>query len=207
MPSPQIAVDVAELNDFHWESLFTEPRPIELEIGTGKAGFLLRRAQANPQRNFFGIEWANEFYRYAVDRMQRWGMTNVRLLRADASEFIRLICPRNSLDALHVYHPDPWPKRRHWKRRLFQPRFVNAAVECLIPGARWAVQTDHAEYYEAIVELLRGHPDLEEIPFEDPTFGVTELADDDVTIETNFEIKYRKEGRNFYRVAMHKKES
>lgn len=207
MPSPQIAVDVAELNDFHWDSLFAEPRPIELEIGTGKAGFLLRRAQANPQRNFFGIEWANEFYRYAVDRMQRWGMTNVRLLRADASEFIRLICPRNSLAALHVYHPDPWPKRRHWKRRLFQPRFINAAVECLIPGARWAVQTDHAEYYAAIVELLRGHPELEEIPFEDPTFGVTELADDDVTIETNFEIKYRKEGRNFYRIAMQKKES
>ena len=170
-----IAVGLDALRDFHWEDLFVAAaRPIEVEIGTGKAGFLLRRAQAYPDRNFLGLEWTNEFYRFALDRMQRWKVPNVRLLRSDASHFIRLVCPRNSLAALHIYHPDPWPKRRHAKRRLIQRPFVEAARDCLIPGGRWAVQTDHAEYFELIQELLKNEPGLAEIPFDDPEFGVAD---------------------------------
>ena len=197
---PPVAVEPAELLDLRWERLFGNSNPVELEIGVGKAGFLLRRAQAYPQRNFLGIEWANEFYRFAVDRMQRWKVANVRLLRDDASQFIRTSCPRSSLTALHVYHPDPWPKRRHHKRRLFQKPFVDAAVECLLPGGRWAVQTDHAEYFQVIQALLRGHPQLEEIPFDDPDFGVAESR-----VESNFEIKYLREGRTLYQIAMRRK--
>ncbi len=198
--SRPVAVDPAELVELRWEWLFGNSNPVELEIGVGKAGFLLRRAQANPQRNFLGIEWANEFYRYAVDRMRRWKVENVRLLRADASQFMRETCPRGSLSALHVYHPDPWPKRRHHKRRLFQKAFVDAAVECLAPGGRWAVQTDHAEYFEVIQELLRSQPQLEEIPFDDPEFGVA-----DSRVESNFEIKYLREGRNLYQIAVRRR--
>jgi tRNA (guanine-N7-)-methyltransferase len=195
-----VAVELSELHDFRWERVFGNANPVELEIGVGKAGFLLQRARAYPQRNFLGIEWANEFYRYAVDRMQRWKVPNVRLLRTDAQHFIRLVCPRSSLTALHVYHPDPWPKRRHHKRRLFQEPFVDAAVACLLPGGRWAVQTDHAEYFEIIQQLLREHPELEEIPFDDPDFGVA-----DAHVETNFEIKYLREGREIYRIAVRRK--
>lgn len=197
---PPIAVEPSELADFRWERIFGNARPVELEIGTGKAGFLLRRAQAHPQRNFFGIEWANEFYRYALDRMRRWKMTNVRLLRTDAADFIRRTCPRGSLTVLHVYHPDPWPKRRHHKRRLFQPVVVEAAVECLVHGGCWAVQTDHGEYFEVIQSLLRGHPNLQEISFDDPQLGLT-----DERVQTNYEIKYLSEGRAIYRVAMRRK--
>ncbi len=197
MTTPRIAVELAELEDFSWERLFTVRRPIELEIGIGKAGFLLRRAQACPDRDFLGIEWANEYYRSAVDRMERWRMTNVRILRTDASHFVRLVCPRASLAALHVYHPDPWPKKRHHKRRLFQPAFVDAAVDCLVPGGRWAVQTDHAEYFEIIRPLLLGHPDLVETPFDEPEFGV-----ESARVATNFEIKYLKEGRSLHQMAV-----
>lgn len=192
-----IAVALAELEQFSWEACFAVSRPVEVEIGTGKAGFLLRRARACPERNFLGIEWANEFYRYAVDRMERWQMPNVRLLRSDASHFIRILCPRESLTALHVYHPDPWPKRRHSKRRLFQPAFVEAAVQCLVHGGHWAVQTDHAEYFESIRPLLLAHPELYETPFDDPEFGVEAAR-----VATNFEIKYLKEGRSIYQLAV-----
>ncbi|MEP0847512.1 MAG: tRNA (guanosine(46)-N7)-methyltransferase TrmB [Phycisphaerae bacterium] len=195
-----VAVEPAELADFSWLRLFGNGRAVELEIGTGKAGFLLRRAREHPEINFLGIEWANEFYRFAADRMRRWGVRNVRILRTDAGRFVREICPRASLAALHVYHPDPWPKRRHQRRRLFQPPFVDAAVECLLPGARWAVQTDHAEYFEVIRGLLLAHPRLEEIAFDDPAFGI-----EDERVETNFAIKYLKEGRPMYRIAVRRR--
>jgi tRNA (guanine-N7-)-methyltransferase len=196
-PNVPVAVDIDVLKDFAWERIFPAPRPIELEIGTGKAGFLLRRARACPDHNFFGIEWANQFYRYAVDRMERWGVSNVRLMRTDAAHFVLHVCPRQSLTALHVYHPDPWPKKRHHKRRLIQPAFIDAAVECLVPGGHWAVQTDHAAYFDVIRPLLLGHPQLVETPFDDPQFGVEAAR-----VATNFEIKYLKEGRQIYQVAV-----
>ena len=200
METPPVAVDLAELNNFAWERIFAQSRPIELEIGTGKAGFLLRRAQANPERNFLGIEWANKFYKYAVDRMERWQVPNVRVLRTDASHFVRIVCPRASLAALHVYHPDPWPKKRHHRRRLIQKPFVEAAIQCLVPDGHWAVQTDHAEYFEAIADLLRSYPDLREVPFDDSEFGVEAAR-----VATNFEIKYAKEGRTFYQIAVRRR--
>jgi tRNA (guanine-N7-)-methyltransferase len=200
MQERPVLVQLAELEHFSWPACFGDDRPVELEIGTGKAAFLLRRARAVPEHNFLGLEWAGEFYRYAVDRMQRWKMPNVRLLRSDASHFVRFTCPRTSLTALHVYHPDPWPKRRHWKRRLFQPAFVDAAVECLVPGGHWAVQTDHAEYFEVIATLLRAHAGLVEVPFDDPRFGV-----ESARVTTNFETKYLREGRQIYQIAVQRR--
>jgi tRNA (guanine-N7-)-methyltransferase len=197
MNSRPVAVELAELEHFSWSALFGRAQPVELEIGTGKAAFLLRRAQARLERDFLGIEWASEFYRFAVDRMERWQVPNVRLLRTDASHFVRFVCPRESLTALHVYHPDPWPKHRHHKRRLFQPPFVEAAVVCLLHGGHWAVQTDHAEYFEIIRPLLLSHPELYEVPFDDPEFGVEAAR-----VATNFEVKYLREGRRIYQLAV-----
>lgn len=194
------AVDLAELTGLQWPTLFGNDRPVELEIGTGKGGFLLRRAQAHPELNFLGIEWANAIYRYVIDRLQRHHVSNARMLRVDAGYFVRVCCPRDSLAALHTYHPDPWPKKRHHRRRLFQKPFVDAAVTCLQSGARWAVQTDHAEYFEQIEPLLRGHPELVEVPFGDVDSGV-----EDDRIATNFEIKYLREGRPMYRLAVRRR--
>jgi tRNA (guanine-N7-)-methyltransferase len=195
----RIEVAPEELIELRWERLFGNTNPVELEIGAGKGGFLLRRAQAFPDRNFLGIEWASEFYKYATDRMRRWRVTNVRMLRTDAGHFISSICPRDSLSALHVYHPDPWPKRRHWKRRLFQPRFVEAAIACLRSGARWWVQTDHAEYFEVMRALLGGRAEIVEVSFDDPALGIN--SED---IASNFEIKYRRQGREIHRIAVQK---
>ncbi len=200
-PTP-IAVPADALRDFSWKRLFGRDRPVEVEIGCGKGGFLLRRSAALPETNFLGIEWASEFYRFAIDRMRRRGAANVRILRADAARFIREVCPRDSLTALHIYHPDPWPKRRHNRRRLIQPEFIAAATACLVPGGRLAVQTDHAEYFEVIAELLRAAPGLMETEFDDPRFGV-----DASRVQTNFEIKYVREGRDIYQIAMRRSDA
>ncbi len=197
---PSLVLEPPPLGIVCWRAIFGNDQPVELEIGTGKAAFLLRRARAHPEINFLGIEWANEFYRFAADRMARWRATNVRMLRIDAARFVREQCPRESLAALHVFHPDPWPKRRHWKRRLFQPAFVGAAAACLQHGGRWAVQTDHAEYFEVIAELLRGCDALAEVPFDDPHYSI-----ESARVATNFEIKYLREGRAIYQIAMRKR--
>ncbi len=199
-PPEQIAVALEQLEDLDWRRLFGNDRPVEVEIGIGKGGFLLARARQHPDRNFFGIEWANKYYRYAVDRMSRWGVTNVRIVRTDATHFFLVLCPPESVSVLHVYHPDPWPKKRHHKRRLFQPRFVEAAVRALVPGGVIRVQTDHAEYFDVIRGLLTSHPHLRQVPFNDARFGIRE----DGAVETNFEIKYRREGRDIYRLAVQK---
>jgi len=181
-------------------ALFGNDRAVELEIGCGKGGFLLRAARRHPERNFLGIEWASKFHRFAADRMARWGVTNVRILRTDAKNFVMHRLPPDCLSALHVYHPDPWPKKRHHKRRLLTPDFVNAAVRALRPGARWAIQTDHAEYFAWIQTVTTARPELEPIPFDDPDYGTV-----DERTETNYETKYLREGRTIYRLAFRRR--
>ncbi|MCK6456549.1 MAG: tRNA (guanosine(46)-N7)-methyltransferase TrmB [Phycisphaerae bacterium] len=181
---------------------FGNEHPIELEIGCGKGGFLLRQARAHPERNFVGIEWASKYFRYAADRMCRWGVENVRLVRTDAKHFVMHRLPPACLSALHVYHPDPWPKKRHHKRRLFCAEFVDAAARVLRPGARWAIQTDHAEYFAVIRGLIDGRLDFEPAPFDDPEYGTI-----DERTETNFEVKYVREGRTIYRLALRRRGS
>ena len=186
---------IGERIDF--ADLFGRTAPVEMEIGCGKGGFLLRQARAHPERDYFAVEWASKFYRFAIDRMARWGLTNVRILRDDARKLVLHRLPADSLLALHIYHPDPWPKKRHHKRRLICPEFVEAAVRALRGGGRLAVQTDHAEYFGVIRGLLTRHPALEPVDFVDPDFGVPEER-----IETNFETKYLREGRAMHRLAM-----
>jgi tRNA (guanine-N7-)-methyltransferase len=186
-----------QLLDF--EDMFGRSAPVEMEIGSGKGGFLLSRAREHPERNYFGVEWANKYYRYAADRMVRWGMTNVRLMRTDARHLVMHHLPAESLQILHIYHPDPWPKKRHHKRRLFQPAFVRAATDALVADGRIAVQTDHEEYFNWIREVVTSEPRLTEIPFDQPETGVTNGR-----VSTNFEVKYIREGRAIYQIALMK---
>jgi tRNA (guanine-N7-)-methyltransferase len=180
---------------------FGRDAPFELEIGSGKGGFLLRRAKERPDIDLLGIEYANKFFKYAADRMARWGVPNVRMMRTDARNFVIHHLPARCLTALHIYHPDPWPKKRHHKRRLFQPDFVAAAVRALCPAGRLAIQTDHADYYAWITEMLSAAEGLEPTDYDDASFGIIEDS-----AQTNFEIKYRREGREIHRLAYRKVE-
>ena len=92
------------------------------------------------------------------------GLTNVRFARLDGKAFVLGRVPEASLDALHVFFPDPWPKKRHAKRRLFSPDFVRAAALALVPGGLLRVATDNLPYFEAIREVLDAEPALEKVP-------------------------------------------
>lgn len=178
------------------QAWFDSPGPFELEIGCGKGGFLLARAQARPDVRLLGVEWANKFFKFAADRMVRRGVTNVRVMRTDAKVFVMNHLPPESVAALHLYHPDPWPKKRHHKRRIVQDDFAEAVARVLMPNGLWLIQTDHADYFGHIREVLFRHPEFREVPWEE---AAVKTADD--FSGTNFEIKYAREGRNIYRVA------
>ena len=180
-------------------TLFEREAPLELEIGSHKGTFLVRRAKEHPELNFVGLEWANKYYQYAADRMLRWGLTNVRMMRCDAKHFVIHQVAPACIDALHIYHPDPWPKKRHHKRRMIQPDLMDAALRIMKPGARLSIQTDHAGYFEHMREVILPRPDLQQVDFVDEAYGT--VGDD---IKTNFEIKYEREGRTFYRFAFRK---
>lgn len=175
---------------------FDTAGPLEIEIGCGKGGFLLDRAREQPQLRLLGIEWASKYFRYCADRMARWGLANVRVMRTDARHFFVHHLSPDCVSTLHVYHPDPWPKKRHHKRRLIQPEFVEAAIRAIKSGGLWLIQTDHQDYFSVMRELLDSRTELVEVPWDET--GVAPGAD---WSGTNFEVKYAREGRRIHRVA------
>jgi len=198
----EIAVDPDRLaGRVEWGDLFGRSGPVHVEIGCGKGTFLLNQARANRQVNYFGIEWANKYYKYGVDRMRRWQVDNVRLVRADAREFVERYVPDRSVAVFHIYFPDPWPKKRHHKRRFFSPRNILQVHRCLVSGGELRTATDHADYFEIIREVLLG--EAAEL-FEQIDFAAAEGVDTGEWVGTNFERKYLKEGRRIYTLAVRK---
>jgi tRNA (guanine-N7-)-methyltransferase len=181
--------------------VFGRSGPVHIEVGAGKATFLVAQAKAHPEIDFLGIEWARKFYRHAVDRIGRWGLRNVRLLRTDAATFLRDCVPDASVDCFHVYFPDPWPKKRHHKRRFLQSDNIEILLRCLKPGGEIRIATDHAEYFEQIRAVMAAHADrLEEIEFERPA-GAREGE----STGTNYERKYVEQSRPIYTAAFRKR--
>ena len=176
-----------------WPRLFGNDNGVEVEIGTGKGTFLINAARANPRINYLGIEWANKYYKYAADRARRWDLSNIRMIRCDAKDLIIRHTPPQSIQTLHIYFADPWPKKRHHKRRLFDPNFVAAAIEALIPAGRLHVVTDHKEYFDIIEPLLARC-----VQFQLSDFKPCDTAGLGEWVGTNFERKYLAQGRTIY---------
>ena len=191
--------------------IFGRPCPVHIEIGIGKAAFLLNEARAHLEVNFLGIEWASRYYRYAVDRIGRWGLTNVRIIRTDAAAFLANSIPDNSVECFHIYFPDPWPKRRHHKRRFLCPANLEYMLRTLKTGGQLKIATDHTDYFRLIKELISarslavaGTATPYNTGFEEIEFLPAAGADKGELLGTNFERKYRKENRPIYTLAVKK---
>jgi tRNA (guanine-N7-)-methyltransferase len=191
-PAPYTLEFPAEVLD--WAAVFGNDRPVELEVGPGKGLFLANAAAARPDRNFVGVELARKYARKAAERVARRGLANVRVLSGDARKFMAAFVPGRSLAAVHVYFPDPWWKKRHKKRRVFGEPFVAEVARILVPGGDLFLATDVEEYYGVMREIMATHPEFIEQPAPAPTEPQHELD-----YLTNFERKYRIEGRPIYR--------
>ena len=183
--------------------LFAKPGPIHIEIGTGKGTFLLNQARSYPQVNYLGIEWANKYYRYSVDRMRRWQAPNVQILRTDARYFIERYLPEACVNTYHIYFPDPWPKKRHHKRRFFQPEMMMQLARTLVIGGELLTATDHAEYYSIIQNLLLSDSRPSRL-WEPIDFAPANTAEPGEWVGSNFERKYLQQGRPIFTLAVRK---
>jgi len=187
---PEIGVDTLD-----WRRVFGRDGRVEVEIGIGKGRFLLASAGARPEVLHFGIEWSNEYLRLVETRAERACLDNVRFVRADATDLVRRAIPEGSVSTYYVFYPDPWPKKRHHKRRFLQPANVDALAKTLVPSGWLHVATDHDDYWSVIEPLLDTHPEFAR----QPAFGGPEFPLPVDGALTNFEAKYEVQGRSRHR--------
>lgn len=170
----------------------------EIEIGSGKGTFLAQQAPLTTHTNYLGIEWAGEFYRYAADRMRRHAFPNVRMLHADATQFMRFWCTDGCAAVIHLYFSDPWPKKKHHKRRVLQDATLAVFHRVLAPGGELRLVTDHDDlwaWYEAIAQR---HADT----FAREAFEAPSSAADGELVGTNYERKFARVGKPFHAMTL-----
>ncbi|NDY95946.1 tRNA (guanosine(46)-N7)-methyltransferase TrmB [Wenzhouxiangella limi] len=157
---PRYAVDV-DLTDLR--AAFDRPAPLVVEIGFGNGEALAWMAAREPEKNFVGIEVHEPGVGRLVRQLDDQGLGNVRIAMRDAVEVLSGQVPSASLAQVRVYFPDPWPKKRHHKRRIVQPAFVEGIAERLEPGGILHLATDWAPYAQWMVEVAEGCERLENL--------------------------------------------
>ena len=138
--------------------LFPKAQPLEVELGTGDGSFLVQWARLHPGHNFLGVERLLGRLRKVDRKALRAGLTNLRLMRIEASYFTEYLLPGRSVRALHIYFPDPWPKRRHWKHRLVNEHFAAAVSRTLLPGGMVFLRTDNSDYLARMISIFGSNP-------------------------------------------------
>jgi tRNA (guanine-N7-)-methyltransferase len=170
-------------------TLFGNNHRVILEIGSGKGRFLIAGATEQPDVNFIGIEKSLHYHRVIRDRVLKRSLTNVRLINHDAFLVLRDMLPDASIDEIHIYFPDPWPRTREQKRRIIRAEALVEMRRVLVPAGKGIFVTDHRDYFEAAAPIVEEFfPSERRIPNAgDPP-------------RTNYEAKYREEGREIYEI-------
>jgi tRNA (guanine-N7-)-methyltransferase len=143
--------------------LFPKPRPLEVELGCGDASFLVEYARWHPERNFIGIERLLGRIRKLSRKGCRAGLTNLRGVRIESAYFLEYLLPPHSASVLHIYFPDPWPKKKHHKHRLINERFPEIARIALAPGGAVFLRTDDQDYFQQMAGVFGASTEFEKI--------------------------------------------
>jgi tRNA (guanine-N7-)-methyltransferase len=175
--------------------LFPKPQPLEVELGCGDASFLVELAHRHPERNLIGVERLLGRLRKLDRKGSRAGLKNLRGVRIESAYLLEYLLPPHSVSVLHIYFPDPWPKKKHRKHRLINERFPVLARSALAPGGAVYLRTDDADYYQQMTEVFGANRNFE--PVETPA----ELAE----LLTDFEQEFRERGIQTLRAAYHLK--
>ena len=190
---PPDSPKLAPVPPIAWDALFGNRHPVEIEVGFGKGMFLTNQGTARLDTNFLGIEIERKYVLMTASRVAKRQLANVKLACTDASWFLKERVIASSVAAIHVYFPDPWWKTRHRKRKLFTRAFAGECARVLAPGGRLHFATDVEAYFAETLEMMKDVPALQT----QPTPDVSEAL-------TNFERKYREEGRPIYRALFEK---
>lgn len=180
--APMLLGMPAEEQRLNLETIFGNDQPVELEVGFGKGSFLVESATKNPQINYLGIEIDKGLQLYVATRLLKRSFTNTKVLQGDGYRLLQGI-EDGALQAVHVYFPDPWWKKRHRKRRVFTEAFVEEVSRVLTPRGTLYIATDVAEYFQVMISIMTNR-----IDFEATQFDRSETKDLTLPM-TNFERK------------------
>jgi tRNA (guanine-N7-)-methyltransferase len=147
-------------NKLDFQNIFGNSAGVTLEIGFGSGVATAEIAQANPDKNYLGIEVHRPGIGKLLWEIEKRSLYNIRIIEYDAAAVTEKMLPENSLDAVHIFFPDPWPKKRHHKRRLIQNPFTLALARRLKPGGYLYMVTDWEDYAVFALEALAACPSL-----------------------------------------------
>ncbi|HSP33526.1 MAG TPA: tRNA (guanosine(46)-N7)-methyltransferase TrmB, partial [Thermoanaerobaculia bacterium] len=170
-------------------AMFGNSNPVVLEVGSGKGRFLISSATEQPDRNYVGIEKSLHYSRVIASRVEKRNLTNARLINHDAALVIERMLPDDSIAEVHIYFPDPWPRTREQKRRIIRPDVLRELQRVVVPGGSGIYVTDHREYFDAAAPVIAQFFRTE-----------TRIPEPGDPPRTNYEAKYRAEGRPIYEV-------
>ena len=159
---PSVGLQLTE-GMIDYSAIYKREAPHILEIGFGSGYSLLATAKAHPEQDFIGIETHRPGIGTLLLNMLIEKITNIRVYYEDAVQVLQQCIPDKSLDVIQIFFPDPWPKRRHHKRRLIQPEFVNLLVTKLKPRGTLHLATDWEDYAKQMMRVLTENPNLENI--------------------------------------------
>lgn len=168
------------------DAVFATPGPLEIDLGCGDGSFLLAMAERFPERRFLGVERLLGRVRKVSRRARRSGLENLRLLRLESRYTVEWLLPPGSVSRFHLLCPDPWPKARHHRRRLFQREFLEAAGRALEPNGEFLFKTDHPGYFEWAEEVAGEIDGLERLDWPEEAFFYP---------KTDFQVQWEAQGR------------
>lgn len=152
---PRFLIDTASARPLDLPAIFGNPHAVVLEIGFGSGASLIEMARSRPETNFLGIEVYPPGLGAALAAIARHDLLNVRLIRGDAVQVLTHCMARDSLDAVQIFFPDPWPKTRHHKRRLITDEFIALLRPLLRPGGCLYLATDWEHYAWQMLEVMQ----------------------------------------------------
>ncbi|MBI2477960.1 MAG: tRNA (guanosine(46)-N7)-methyltransferase TrmB [Planctomycetia bacterium] len=178
---------------------FGREAPFEVEVGSGKGLFMQTASASHPDRDFLGIEMARKYARHAAGRLAKRELANGKMIGGDGLRLFREFLMDDSVDAVHVYFPDPWWKDRHRKRRVMKPEFLRDIQRVLVPGGSLHFWTDVEEYFQTTLELIAA-----EVSLAGPLAVSERPAEHDLDYRTHFERRMRMHDEPVYRSEFRK---
>jgi tRNA (guanine-N7-)-methyltransferase len=173
-------------------TVFGRNAPLHVDLGCGDGSFLAALAQQNPDRNFLGVERLAG--RVCSTSRKIAGLNNARIIQIETSYAVRYLLPPNSVEAFYLLFPDPWPKRRHHRRRLLNDEFLANVAEALSDRGIIHIATDHADYFNEIRCVAQ----------QSENFKASVVPSQSDFPQSAFEKQFRQAGAKIYRLALRK---